>query len=50
MQQRTPMLKFDFNKVGLLDSEIVKVNLKVYDVTNWIANNYNAHITRYLKK
>ena len=27
-----------------------KVNFKIYDVTNWITNNYNTHISRYLKK
>ena len=25
-------------------------NVKVYDVTDWIKNNYNTHITKYLKK
>ena len=27
-----------------------KLNFKIYDVTNWITNNYSAHIARYLKK
>ena len=26
------------------------VNVKIYDVINWEANNYNTHITQYLKK
>ena len=28
----------------------VKVNSKVYDVTDWTANNYNTDIAQYLKK
>ena len=27
-----------------------KVDLKIYDVIDWTANNYNTHITQYLKK
>ena len=27
-----------------------KVDFKIYDVTDWITNNYNKHIVRYLKK
>ena len=27
-----------------------KVNFKIYDVTNWITNNYNTHIAQYLKR
>ena len=26
-----------------------KVNFKIYHITNWNTNNYNEHITRYLK-
>ena len=26
------------------------VNFKMYDVTDWTTNNYNTHITQYLKK
>ena len=26
------------------------VNLKIYDVTNWLTNNYNTHIVQYLTK
>ena len=25
-------------------------NCKIYDVTNWLKNNYNAHIAQYLTK
>ena len=28
----------------------VKINSKFYDITDWIANNYNTHIAQYLKK
>ena len=28
----------------------VKVNFKIYNVTDWTANNYNTQITQYLKK
>ena len=27
-----------------------KVNFKIYDVTNWTANNYSKYIAQYLKK
>ena len=27
-----------------------KVNLKIYDVTTWLINNYNIHIAQYLTK
>ena len=27
-----------------------KVNLKIYDVTTWLTNNFNTHITQHLKK
>ena len=26
------------------------INLKMHDVTDWTASNYNTHITKYLKK
>ena len=26
------------------------VNFNMYDVTDWTANNYNTHITKYFKK
>ena len=26
------------------------VNFKIYDVTDWATNNYNIHITQYVKK
>ena len=25
-------------------------NVKIYGITNWVTNNYNKHIARYLKK
>ena len=28
----------------------VKVNFKIYDVTDWTTNNYNTYIVQYLKK
>ena len=28
----------------------VMVNFKIYDIANWITNNYNTHIAQYLKK
>ena len=27
-----------------------KVNLKIYDVTDWLTNNCNTHIAQYLEK
>ena len=27
-----------------------KVNIKIYDVSDWVANNSNTHIDQYLKK
>ena len=27
-----------------------KVHFKIYDVTNWKANNYNTHIAQHLQK
>ena len=27
-----------------------QVNLKIYDVTTWLTNNYNTHIAQYLEK
>ena len=29
---------------------MVKVNSKIYDVTDWTTYNYNIHIAQYLKK
>ena len=28
----------------------VKLNSKIYDISDWTANNYNTHIAQYLKK
>ena len=36
--------------VGKRRDQKVKVNFKIFDVTGWIANNYNTHIAQYLKK
>ena len=33
-----------------LDKKRLMVNFKIYDFTEWTANNYNTHITQYLKK
>ena len=33
-----------------LPDKKAKVNLKIYDVTGWTANNYNTYIAQYLKK
>ena len=27
-----------------------KVNLKIYDITNWLANNYNTRIVKHFTK
>ena len=27
-----------------------KVNFKIYDVTTWLANNFNTHINQYFEK
>ena len=29
--------------------KVAKVNFKIYDVTDWTANNYNTHFGQYLK-
>ena len=28
----------------------VKVNSRIYDVTDWLANNFNTHIAQHFKK
>ena len=33
-----------------VEKRLDMVNFKIYDVTNWTTNNYNAHITQYLNK
>ena len=30
--------------------KIDQVNFKIFDVTDWTTNDYNTHITQYLKK
>ena len=41
--------KLLFIKEKRLDKK-AKVNLKIYDATNWNTKNYNKHIAKYLKK
>ena len=38
-----------FAYVGKRLDKKVMVNFKIYDVTDWITDNYNAHIIQYLK-
>ena len=38
-----------FVYVGKRLDKKVMVNFKIYDVTDWITDNYNAHIIQYLK-
>ena len=39
-----------FGHVGKRLDKKVEVNLKIYDVADWIENNCNTHIAQYLKK
>ena len=39
-----------FGPVAKRLDEKDKVNLKIYDVTAWLMNNYNTNITQYLEK
>ena len=39
-----------FGHVEKWFAEKVKVNFKIYDVTDWTTNNYNRGIAQYLKK
>ena len=41
---------FCLNHTEKLLYKKAKVNFKIYDFTNWIANNYNKHIARYFQK
>ena len=45
-------LSFCFDFLAMYKNTLIrkKVNFKIYDVTNWLANNYNTHIDQYLKK
>ena len=38
-----------FVYVGKRYDKKVLVNFKIYDVTDWITDNYNTHIIQYLK-
>ena len=47
------MLNFSlhiFGHAGIRLDKKAKVSFKIYGITNWITNNYNTHIARYLKK
>ena len=39
-----------FGYVGKRLYNKAKINFKPYDVTDWETNNYNTHISQYLKK
>ena len=39
-----------FSYLGKELDKKTKINVKIYDVTNWKANSFNKHIARYLKK
>ena len=39
-----------FGYIGKRLDKKPKVNLEIYDATNWKIKNYNKHIARYLKK
>ena len=44
---------YDFGHVGNKNSlirKIAKVNFKIHDITTWLTNNCNTHITQYFKK
>ena len=39
-----------FGYAGKRFDKKAKINFKIYDVTDWIANNYNTYIAEYFKK
>ena len=39
-----------FDHVGERLDKKAKINFKIYDVTNWKANNCDSHIAQYFKK
>ena len=39
-----------FCQVGKWLDKEVKINFKIFDVTNWETNHYNTHNTQYQKK
>ena len=39
-----------FNNVGKSLDEKVKFNFRIYDVPDWIKNNYNTHTAQYLQE
>ena len=44
--KRVKLLFWCFDHVGIPFDKKANVNFKIYDVTNWITNNYNSHIAR----
>ena len=47
------MFKFLVKLFGYVEErfdEKTKVNLKIYDITDWTTNNYDTYIVQYLKK
>ena len=42
-------LSWRFGHVEKQLDKKAEVNFKIYDVTDWTANNYNAYIVQYLK-
>ena len=44
------VLSCDFGYVEKWLDKKAMVNFKIYDVTDWTANNYNTHTAQYLKK
>ena len=35
---------------GYVEKRKAVVNFKIYDIADWVTNNFNTHITQYLKK
>ena len=47
------ILTFCLDFIGYVGKRLdkrVSANSKIHDVVDWATNNYNAHITQYLKK
>ena len=43
-------LSWIFGHVGKRHDKKGQINIKIYYMTNWTANNCNAHISQYFKK
>ena len=43
------LYKYIKHHVGKHDKK-TKINFKIYDITDWMTNNYNTYIAQYLKK